>query len=42
MISGNAFESLKRIIEVGSDRRVTMHGVYTPSILIGDVNIVSK
>ena len=42
MISGNAFKSLKRIIEVGSDRRVTMHGVYTPSILIGDVNIVSK
>ncbi|HIE18841.1 TPA: TldD/PmbA family protein [Candidatus Bathyarchaeota archaeon] len=42
MISGNAFESLRNIVEIGRDRRATMMIVYTPPILVKDINIVSK
>jgi PmbA protein len=42
MISGNAFESLRRIVEIGKERRATMVNVYTPPILVKDVRIVSK
>ena len=42
MISGNAFESLKNIVEIGRDRRATMMNIYTPPILVKEINIVSK
>ncbi|KYH42046.1 MAG: putative TldD/pmbA family protein [Candidatus Bathyarchaeota archaeon B63] len=42
MISGNAFESLRRIVRIGRERRATMMRVYTPPILVEDVKIVSK
>jgi len=42
MISGNAFDSLRKIVEIGRDRRATMTSVYTPPILVKDINIVSK
>jgi len=42
MISGNAFESLKNIVEIGRERRATMASVYTPPILVKDVGIISK
>ena len=42
MISGNAFESLKNIVEIGRERRATMTSVYTPPILVKDVGIISK
>ena len=42
MISGNAFESLNRIVAIGRDRRATMMSVYTPPILVEEVTIVSQ
>jgi len=42
MISGNAFSSLKNIVEIGKERRATMMSVYTPPILVKNINIVSK
>jgi PmbA protein len=42
MISGNTFQALKDIIEIGSERRATMMGVYTPPILLRHIKIVSK
>jgi len=42
MISGNAFDSLKKIVEIGRERRATMMNIYTPPILVRDVNIISK
>jgi len=42
MISGNAFESLKNIVEIGRERRATMTNIYTPPILVKDIRIVSK
>ena len=42
MISGNAFESLNRIVAIGRDRRATMMSVYTPPILVEGVTIVSQ
>jgi len=42
MISGNAFESLKNIVEIGRERRATMARIYTPPILVKDIQIISK
>jgi len=42
MISGNAFESLKNIVKIGRERRATMASIYTPPIIVKDINIVSK
>jgi len=42
MISGNAFEAIKNIIEMGSEIRPTLIKAYVPPILIDKVNIVSK
>ncbi len=42
MISGNAFESLKDIVEIGRERRATMTNIYTPPILVKDIRVVSK
>jgi len=42
MISGNAFESLKNIVEIGRERRATMTSIYTPPILVKNISIVSK
>jgi len=42
MISGNAFESLRKIVEIGRDRRATMMSIYTPPILVKDINIIAK
>jgi len=42
MISGNAFEALKKIVEIGSERRATMTSIYTPPILVKDISILSK
>jgi len=42
MISGNAFESLRNIVEIGRERRATMTSIYTPPILVKDIRIVSK
>jgi len=42
MISGNTFEALKDIIEIGSEKRATMMSVYTPPILVENIKIVSK
>lgn len=42
MISGNAFQSLMNIVEVGRESRPTFQRIYTPPILLDKVNIVSK
>jgi len=42
MISGNAFESLKNIVEIGRERRATMRSIYTPPIVVKNISIVSK
>jgi len=42
MISGNAFESLKNIIEIGKERRATMTSIYTPPILVKGIRVVSR
>lgn len=42
MISGNAFESLNRIVAIGRDRRATMMSVYTPPILVEGITVVSQ
>lgn len=42
MISGNVFQALKNIVEIGSERRPTFMGVYTPPILLENVKIVSR
>ncbi len=42
MISGNTFQALKDIAEIGSEARATMGGVYTPPILVKNIKIVSK
>lgn len=41
MVSGNAFEALKNVVDIGSESRPTFSGVYTPPVLIDKVNIVS-
>jgi len=42
MISGNAFQALSDILEIGSETRATPMGVYTPPILLKNMKIVSK
>jgi PmbA protein len=42
MISGNVFEAINHIIEVGSEIRPTLYRVYVPPILFDNINIVSK
>jgi PmbA protein len=42
MISGNAFQTLKNVIEIGSETRPTTLQVYVPPILVDKVNVVSK
>jgi PmbA protein len=42
MISGNAFQAMKNIIEIGSETRPTFLRAYVPPIMIDKVNIISK
>jgi len=42
MISGNAFQALTNIVDIGSEARPTFIRVYTPPILVDKVNVVSK
>ncbi|MEM2127732.1 MAG: TldD/PmbA family protein [Candidatus Bathyarchaeia archaeon] len=42
MISGNAFQALNNIIEVGREVRPTLNMAYVPPILIDKINIISK
>jgi PmbA protein len=45
MISGNTFEALKNIVEIGSERRPTLMYIiraYTPPILLDNINVISK
>jgi PmbA protein len=42
MISGNAFQALKNIIEIGSETRPTFLKAYVPPILVDQINIISK
>lgn len=42
MVSGNAFQAINNIIEVGSEIRPTMFKAYVPPMLIDKINIVSK
>jgi len=42
MISGNTFEALKNIVEIGSEIRPTFLKAYVPPILLDNTNIVSK
>ncbi len=42
MVSGNAFQTLKNVIEIGSETRPTTLQAYVPPILVDKVNVVSK
>jgi PmbA protein len=42
MISGNAFQAIKNIVEIGSETRPTFLKAYVPPILVDHINIVSK
>jgi len=42
MISGNTFQAIKNIIEIGSETRPTFLRAYVPPILVDKVNIISK
>jgi PmbA protein len=42
MVSGNAFQTLKNILEIGSETRPTMFQAYVPPILVDNVYVVSK
>lgn len=42
MISGNAFQALNSIVEIGSERRPTLAGVYTPPILLANMQTVTR
>jgi PmbA protein len=42
MISGNAFQALKDIIEIGCETRPTEIRAYTPPILMDNIHIISK
>jgi PmbA protein len=42
MISGNAFQTLKNLTEIGSETRATTFQAYVPPMLADKVNIVSK
>jgi len=42
MISGNAFQAIKYIIEIGSEIRPTQNQTYVPPMLVDKMTIVSK
>ncbi len=42
MISGNVFQALNNIIEIGREVRPTLNMAYASPILIDKVNIISK
>jgi len=42
MISGNTFQALMNIIEIGSETRPTFLKTYAPPILLNNINIISK
>ena len=42
MISGNTFQALTNIIEIGSETRPTFVKTYVPPILLDNINIISK
>ena len=42
MVSGNAFQTLKNVVEIGSETRPTMFQAYVPPILVDRVNVISK
>jgi PmbA protein len=42
MISGNSFQAIMNIIDVGSETRPTFLQAYVPPILVDKINIVSK
>lgn len=42
MISGNAFQALKDLIEIGCETRPTEIRAYTPPILVDNIHIISK
>jgi PmbA protein len=42
MVSGNAFQALKNIVEIGCETRPTAFQAYVPPILVDQVNMVSK
>ncbi|MGC8998778.1 MAG: TldD/PmbA family protein [Candidatus Bathyarchaeia archaeon] len=42
MISGNAFQALRNIIDVGCEIRPTEIRAYTPPILVDNIHIISK
>jgi predicted Zn-dependent protease len=42
MISGNAFQAIMNIIDIGSESRPTFLQAYVPPIVVDKVNIVSK
>jgi PmbA protein len=42
MISGNAFQAIMNIIEIGSETRPTFLKAYVPPITIDKINIISK
>jgi PmbA protein len=42
MISGNTFQALMNIVEIGSQTRPTFLKTYVPPILLDNINIISK
>jgi len=42
MISGNAFQAIKNLIEIGSEIRPTFLRTYVPPIMVDKINIISK
>jgi PmbA protein len=42
MISGNAFQTLKNVIEIGGEARPTTSQSYLPPILVDNVDVVSR
>jgi len=42
MVSGNTFQALSNIVEIGSERRATLMSVYTAPILLKNMKIVSR
>lgn len=42
MISGNTFQALMNIIEIGGETRPTLLNTYVPPILLDNINIISK
>jgi PmbA protein len=42
MISGNAFQALENLVEIGSETRSTTFQAYVPPVLVDKVNVISK